>query len=174
MARFDQVLSWIENFLAASTLGAAAGLAIVSVIMRYVFNHVIFWSEEAIIYLVIFSTFVGAVVTLRHDEHVNVDIIGFLLGERGRRYLHLIGAALVSVYCGVIGFYAWILVTEPAIRNTITPALKLPLWIVYLGIPIGLTLMFVRSVEILYRTVRGRQTFPEAGESEFEEEEVVE
>ena len=174
MARFDRILSWIENFLAASTLGAAAALAIISVIMRYVFNHVIFWSEEAIIYLVIFSTFVGAVVTLRHDEHVNVDIIGVLLGERGKRYLHLIGAALITVYCGVIGFYAWILVMEPAIRNTITPALKLPLWVVYLGIPIGLTLMFVRSVEILYRAARGRETFPEARQSEFDEEEVVE
>ena len=74
----------------------------------------------------------------------------------------------------MIGFYAWILVTEPAIRNTITPALKLPLWVVYIGIPIGLTLMFVRSIEILYRTARGRETFPEANQSEFEEEEVVE
>lgn len=173
MSRLDRILTWIENFLAAASLGAAAALAIVSVILRYVFNYVIFWSEEAIIYLIIFSTFIGAVVTLRHNEHVNVDIIGVLLGERGKKYLHLIGAALVAVYCGIIGYFAWVLVTEPAIRNTVTPALNYPLWVVYLGVPIGLTLMFVRSVEILYRSARGRQTFPEAQESEFEEEEVV-
>lgn len=173
MARFDQILTWIENFLAAATLGVAALLAIASVILRYTFNYVIFWSEEAIIYLIIFSTFVGAVVTLRHNEHVNVDIIGVLLGERGKKYLHLMGAVLVTVYCGVIGYFAWVLVTEPAIRNTVTPALNYPLWIVYLGVPIGLTLMFVRSLEILYRSARGRQTFPEAEESEFEEEEVT-
>lgn len=174
MSRFDQILTWIENFLAAMTLGAASALAIVAVILRYVFDYVIFWSSEAVIYLIIFSTFVGAVITLRHNEHVSVDILPVLLGDRGKKALTMLGSLMIVVYCGVIGFYAWILVTEPGIRNTTTPALGLPLWVVYLALPIGLTLMLLRSLEILYRSARGRQTFPEAEESDEYGEETVE
>lgn len=174
MSRFDRILARIENFLAAATLGTAAGLAIVGVILRYVFDYIIFWSGEAVIYLIIFSTFIGAVITLRHNEHVSVDILPLVLGERGKKVLTLLGSVMIVVYCGIIGFYAWILVTEPGIRNTVTPALDLPLWIVYLALPIGLTLMLLRSLEIVYRSARGRQTFPEAEKRDEFGEETVE
>jgi TRAP-type C4-dicarboxylate transport system permease small subunit len=63
------------------------------------------------------------------------------------------------------------MVTEPAARNIVTPALNVPLWVVQISLPIGLTLMFFRALEILYRTARGQQPFPEAEEDEFEEPE---
>jgi len=167
---FDRVLTWIENSLAALALGGATVIAIAGVIMRYVFGDGIFWSEEAVIFLVILSTFIGAVITLRHNEHVNVDIMPSLLGERGKWVFAMLGTLLLVIYCGVIGAYAWILIFEPAASNTITPSLKLPLWVVELSLPIGLTLMFLRSMEVLYRTARGQVAFPEAEENEFAEE----
>ncbi|MGH3089373.1 MAG: TRAP transporter small permease, partial [Rubrobacteraceae bacterium] len=167
MSGFDRVLSRIEDFLAAGTLAAAVGLTIISVILRYVFSEGIFWAQEAVIYLVIFSTFIGAVVTLRHNEHVNVDILPVFFGERGKWFFALLGAGVTLLYCAIFGFYSWLLITEPAARNTVTPALDLPLWVVELALPIGLTLMFLRSLEIVYRTARGRQTFPEAEENEL-------
>ncbi len=169
MSSFDQILRWIENILAGLSLGGAAALAIVQVILRYVFDTIIFWSEEAIIYLVIFSTFVGAAITLRYNEHVNVNIVGFLFGQRGKRYLAALGAFITVIYCVIVGAYGWMWLTEPGLRNTLTPALKLPLWVVGLSLPIGITLMFIRSIETAYRAARGRQTFPEAEEEHGEE-----
>ncbi|OLT00065.1 hypothetical protein BJF90_07095 [Pseudonocardia sp. CNS-004] len=57
--RFDRVLTRIENVLAASALGLATIIAIVAVVLRYVFGVFLFWSEEAIIYLIIYSTFLA-------------------------------------------------------------------------------------------------------------------
>ncbi len=170
MSRLDRTLTLIENTVAAASLGLAALLAILGVILRYTFGYVIFWGEEAVIYLIILSTFVGAVVTLRHNEHVNIDILPLLLGERGKRAVAVIGALMTVVYCAVIGGYAWLMITEPAAQDSITPALRLPLWIVQLTVPIGLTLMLLRALEILYRTARGRQAFEEADEDRYGEE----
>lgn len=169
MSRVDRVLTFIENGLAGLTLGAAAILAIVAVILRTLFGYIIFWSEEAVIYLIICSTFVGAVITLRHNEHVGVDVLSFALGPRGKRALAMLCALLVAIYCGVLGVLGWIMLTEPSASNIVTPALKLPLWVVQISLPVGLTLMFVRALEILYRTARGRPGFPEAEEDELEE-----
>ena len=171
MNRIDRVLALIENGLAGLTLAAATILSIVAVLSRYLFNYIIFWSDEAVIYLIICSTFVGAVITLRHNEHVGVNVLTAVLGPRGNRVLVALSALLVALYCGVFGFFGWLMVTEPAARNIVTPALNVPLWVVQISLPIGLTLMFFRALEILYRTARGREPFPEAEEDEFEEPE---
>lgn len=170
MSRFDSVLTKVENVLAAGSLAAAAFIAIVAVILRTFFNEIIFWSEEAIIYLVIFSTFLGAVITMRHNEHVNVDIIAVFLKDRGKQVMALIGMAVFLFYLGAIGWFAWILIFEPRSSLTVTPALGLPLWVVTLPLPIGLTLMFLRGVEIFYRLVRGYNPYPHAANSLLEAE----
>src|SRR5215211_7461066 len=171
MSRVDRVLTLIENGLAGLTLAAATILAIVAVLARYFFNYIIFWSEEAVIYLIICSTFIGAVITLRHNEHVGVNVLAAVLGPRGNRVLVALSTLLIALYCGVFGFFGWLMVTEPASRNIVTPALNVPLLVVQISLPIGLTLMFFRALAILYRTARGREPFPEAEEDEFEEPE---
>jgi C4-dicarboxylate transporter, DctQ subunit len=169
MSRLDRILSAVENTLAAVALGGASLLACLQVILRYLFDYTIFWSEEATIYLLILSTFIGAVITLRHNEHVNVDVLSSFFRERGKRVLAVLAALITVIYCAIFGTYAWILVTEPAALNILTPALRLPLWVVELSLPVGLTLMFLRSLEMLYRSARGRETFPEE-DSEYGEE----
>ncbi len=160
----------MENVLAAGALASAAGVAILAVLVRYVFGTVLFWSEETIIYLVIFSTFLGAVITLRHDEHVRVDLVPLFLRERGKRVFAFLGAALMAVYLAALGGFGWLLLFQPAASNIITPALKLPLWFVELALPIGFTLMFLRVLEVLYRLLRGQVGYPEAHQSVLEAE----
>ena len=154
MQRLDRALTTVENVLAAGSLALAALIGIVGVISRSVFGTVIFWTEEATIMLVIFSTFLGAVVTLRHNEHVSVDILPTFLGPRGKQVMDVLAGALTVFFCGVVGLLAWLLVLDPIARNTVTPALKLPLWVVELSISVGLSLMFLRAVEMTVRRLR--------------------
>lgn len=170
MSTLDRVLTYAENVLAAASLAVAALIAIVSVILRFVFDVFLFWSEEAVIYAVIYSTFLGAVITLRHDEHVRVDLIAPLLGTFGKRAMAVLGGVVTAGYLGAVGFFAWLLLFEPFSSDTVTPALKLPLWTVELAVPVGLTLMFLRALEIIYRAARGRTTFEEAEKSVLEHE----
>lgn len=172
MSSFDRVLTWIENGIAALALGGASILAIVQVILRSVFGNTIFWTEEATVYLIILSTFMGAVITLRHNEHVNFDVLAYVVKGRGKRILAFVGALFTVLYCAIIGGFAWLLIFEPASSQTLTPALKLPLWVVELALPLGLTLMLLRALEILYRTARGQQPFEEALENPYEEGDV--
>lgn len=153
MKHLDRVLTTVENWLAAGTLGLAALISIVNIVIRQ-FGAAWFWTEEAVIYLIIFSTFLGAVVTLRHNEHVSVDIIGVFLKGAGQKGLALLGGLVTLVYFGVMAWLGWVLLAEPFSHTTVTPVLKLPLWVVELAVPLGMTLMFLRSIELLWRTWR--------------------
>ncbi|MDC5698748.1 TRAP transporter small permease [Intrasporangium calvum] len=150
MKHLDRALTTVENVLAASALGLAALISILNIIIRQ-FGQAWFWTEEAVIYLIIFSTFIGAVITLRHNEHVSVDILGVFFRERGKKWLSLVGGIVTLVYLGVMAVLGWMLLMEPFSRTTVTPVLKLQLWVVELAVPLGMTLMFVRALEMLWR-----------------------
>lgn len=174
MSRFDNILSRIEEAIAALALGAASLIVILGVVMRYVFNDPLGWTEEAAILLLMYSSFIGAVIALRHNEHVGIDILALAFEQRGKYVFAILNALLTVLYCVVIGVYAWLMIFTQNSLNAVTPALSLPVWLVRLAVPLGLTLMFLRALEILYRTTRGRQTFPEAERDEIDDVEVVE
>ncbi len=170
MHALNRALTVVENVVASAALAAAAFVAILAVVLRYAFNILIFWSEEAVIYLVLLSVFVGAVITLRHDEHVRVDLLPVLLKGRLKLGVQVLATLLTLVYLGLIGAYGWLLLFEPATRDTVTPALKVPLWVVYFALPLGFTLMFLRTLEVLFRQLTGREAHPEAAQSVLDAE----
>jgi len=150
----DRYLTRIENFLAGGTLIAATALAVFAVLLRNITGDVLFWSEEATIYLIIFSTFFGAVVTLRYNEHVAVDIMPTLLKGRAKKFFVILAGVATLVYAGFIAYLSWALINAPFSRTTVTPALKLPLWVVELSLAVGMTLFFIRAVEMTVRVLR--------------------
>lgn len=170
-ARLDRLLSQVENAIAVLALAAATILSVVAVILRYVFDYVIFWSQEASLYLVILSTFVGASIALRHNDHVGVDFLARARRGRGKKVVRVVGALVTLVYCGLFGFVAWVMVTSPVVQSYETPSLYLPLWVVQLCVPVGLMFMLIRSLQILYRTLRGRDPYPDAAQHASPEQE---
>lgn len=153
MKQLDRVLSSIENVVAAGALGLAALISIVNVFLRQ-FGESWFWTEEAVIYLIIYSTFIGAVITLRHNEHVSVDILGVFFKDKGKKWLALVAGVVTIIYLLIMGYLGWQLLFEPFSRSTVTPVLKLPLWVVELAVPLGMTLMLLRALEMLWRVWR--------------------
>lgn len=163
MKTLDRVLSTTENVLAAGALGLAAAISIINVVLRQ-FGQAWFWTEEAVIYLIIYSTFLGAVITLRHREHVSVDILAVLARGRGKQVVAIIAALITVIYLLVMSWLGWTLLLEPFSSSTVTPVLKLPLWVPEAAVPIGMTLMLLRGLEMLWRAVKG-----EVGGDEIDE-----
>ena len=168
MSRFDRILTLLENLLAGGALALATLIAIAQVLLRTIFDIHLYWSEETIVYLIIYSTFIGAVVTLRHNEHISINVFEPFVGKVGKRRLEILGVSVMIVYLVVVGFFAWMLLFEPFSSATVTPTLKLPLWVVELAVPLGFTLMLLRSIEMLVRLARGKPGFAEGDKSEFQ------
>lgn len=154
MGRLNRWLTTTENVIAGLALATATVVAVGAVVLRSVFNILLFWSEEVIIYSIIASTFFGAIITLRENEHVNVDILPAVLGRKGKKVMALVAMTVTASYFAVLGLFAWLLVFEPFSVDTVTPAMHLPLWVVELCVPVAFTLMLLRSLEMLWRTWR--------------------
>ena len=158
----------MENFLVCTCLAIATLVAIAQVLLRQIFNIHLWWGEETVVYLIIYSTFLGAVITLRHNEHIAVKVFEPFLGKVGRRRMDILGILVTIAYLAIVGYFAWLLLFEPFSTATVTPTLKLPLWVVELAVPLGFTLMLLRAFEMLVRLIRGLSASADGDKSEFE------
>ena len=168
MHRFDRILTRVENTLAVTALGLATVVAIAQVLFRAIFNIHLVWSEETIVYLVIYATFLGAVITLRHNEHIAVNIFEPFIGPVGNRRMQILGTSVMIIFLVLVGGYSWLLIFEPFSIATVTPTLKLPLWVVELAVPLGMSLMLLRSIETLVRLLKGQTAFAEGEKTEYQ------
>ena len=75
------------------------------VIMRYVFNHSSIVLQESAMYLHAMVFLVASAYTLKHDEHVRVDIFYQGLSSKGKALVNLTGTLFLLI--PVIVFIGW-------------------------------------------------------------------
>src|SRR5699024_4623899 len=92
--------------------------------------------------------------THSHNEHVAVDIMPTHRKGKARKFFFVLAGLATLVYAGFIAYLSWALIGAPFSRTTVTPALKLPLWVVELSLAVGMTLFFLRAVEMTVRALR--------------------
>jgi len=77
----------------------------VIVIMRYVFSAGLIWLQESVIWMHAMVFMIGAAYTLRHEEHVRVDVFYRGMSAKRRALVDVIG--VVSFLFPVCLFIAW-------------------------------------------------------------------
>lgn len=111
------------------------GAVLVQIVGRYVFNYSIASASEIATYCQIWLVLLGSGLAMSRNQHVAID---FLPAK-----LPLVPARIAMVLVGVIilGFltalsYAALPLMQMGMIQT-SPALKMPMWIMYLSIPMG-------------------------------------
>jgi C4-dicarboxylate transporter DctQ subunit len=143
----DRGLTAFENFCLAAGTAVAVTVATVQVILRYVGGTGLFWAEELVVYTIVWTTFLAAGAAVRSGEHLTVELINLAVGERYigvlTRVIGLIGA-VAGVALTVFGTE---LVLTAQDYGQLSPALQLPMWIVYLAMPVSGLLMTIRFLQ---------------------------
>ena len=132
------------------------------VVSRFLFNAPFSWSEELARYLQVWLIMLGSVACLRNGLHLTVDYAIHSLPEGAKRNLQLLSLAAILFFLGVVFVSGVSLIA--ATLNQRTPALQLPIWVVYLAIPVGSLLMFLESVGLVLTAVDEAKQPAEAGE----------
>jgi len=69
-----RTLARTADLIAGATLATIVGVNLLAVFMRYVMLDSISWSEEAIRYLSVWMTFMGAAAASWLDEHMDMNM----------------------------------------------------------------------------------------------------
>jgi C4-dicarboxylate transporter DctQ subunit len=160
-ARADQLLAWAEIAFIGAAKALCSILLFVKVVLRYVFLAPLSWTEELTIYLIVWVVFVGGSVAVRTHSHITVDLLPMVLSAVGRRYLRILVFFVASVFFVWFIYYSAAHTLRVRALGQVTPAMQAPMWLAYLAMPVGASLMLLRTVQMLVHSIRSR-----AGEDE--------
>src|SRR6266513_6465769 len=91
----------------ALCLAAMVVLVFSNVVLRYVFNSGIATSEELSRWLLVWLTFLGAIVALRQHAHLGVDTLVRALPPRGKLLCFVMSYALMLYADGLLTIGSW-------------------------------------------------------------------
>jgi TRAP-type C4-dicarboxylate transport system permease small subunit len=123
------------------------------VLLRFLRIDALYWSEELVRYLLVWSVLLGAALVTQRRVHVRVDILESLLPERGRRRLEIVNTLVLLVFAGVL-CWAGLLFVERAGRMTAS-MLGVRMAFVYAVIPLTALLDVLFLVVRLHALLRG-------------------
>lgn len=144
-----------EEVLTACALIVMVITLFAQIIARYFFSASFTWSEELSRYLFVWLVFVGlGAVTLR-GEHVIVDAAISRFSPRVRRGLSQMTYGVLLLTNILVGLAAALMVYTLFDLGQSSPAMGIPMWIIYLSLPAGMTVASLRLIQIsveLWRT----------------------
>ena len=125
----------IEDVLGTFALGIILIVMATQIVLRYVFNGSLIWSEEISRYLLIALVFLGTATAVREREHIVIDLIDRLIPTQALSVLKGLVDITLAIYLGVIVYHAQTVVMM--FRNQPSSALQVPMAIPYAAIPLG-------------------------------------
>ena len=147
MAGVINGLTYLTGWVAALSLVAAALIVTEAVIVRKIFGISTIWQIEASVFLLIFTVFAGAPFVQKNEHHLNVDLVVIHLSPRTREITLIVVSILSCIIAAILAWYAWPMWWEAVAGNEHSESLwGPPLWIPYLFLPLGMTLLFFQYI----------------------------
>ena len=108
------------------------------------------WAQEACIYLFVWMAKFGAAYGVRAGVHVGVDILVEKLTGRTRNVVTIIAMSGGILFTAIVAWIGADFVYHIWLGKQVSADLEMPMWIVYLAVPLGSTLMCFRFIQALY------------------------
>lgn len=144
---FEKVICVILIALISLVLGF-------QVFMRYVMHASLGWSEELARYCFVWLVFIGISYGAREMRHIKIDAGLFCFPKFLRKYVVVIGEILFLVFSIWITYLSVGLVEKQIMIEQLSPAMRVPMWVVYSAPLVGFTLTSIRVIQAIVYTVK--------------------
>ena len=160
----NRLLNRLEEWLIVSLMAAATVIIFLAVVHRflagvpYVQDYAIrlnlTWAQELCIFLFVWMAKFGAAYGVRTGIHVGVDVITRKLSGRNKTVLILISLLAGALFTAIVGSLGAKFVWAMAQTEQTSADLEVPMWPVYLCVPLGSYLMSFRFLQVAYAFLR--------------------
>jgi C4-dicarboxylate transporter, DctQ subunit len=162
-----RVLDHLEEWLIVTLMAAATLIIFVAVLHRYASgmhipwlqDHLIrinlSWAQELCIFMFVWMAKFGAAYGVRKGIHVGIDVLVMRLPPRGKHACILFALSAGAFFTAVVGTLGAKLVWGLAHTEQVSSDLELPMWWVYLCVPLGSYLMSFRFLQVLRAFAHG-------------------
>ncbi|WP_339226724.1 TRAP transporter small permease [Oceanobacillus sp. FSL K6-2867] len=150
-----KVVRWLDEHFEEYILVFLSAFTVViifmQVVMRYVFDNSLTWSEELARYMFIWLIYIGVSYAVKKKRHLGVDAITMLFQEKGKLVIALIANFLFLIFAMVMTYFGLDIVLRVTRESA---ALQIPLAWVYAAPVVGMALTSIRLIQNMLLEVK--------------------
>tara|TARA_R110001583_G_scaffold16561_19_gene67943 strand:+ start:1627 stop:2325 length:699 start_codon:yes stop_codon:yes gene_type:complete len=178
LTRIGKFTDYMEETLIALFLGLMTLLTFANVVVRYIFNSNILWALELTVFMFAWMVLVGASFGVKKHFHIGVDVVINLAPEKLRKTFALISVfscLFFSIALLIGSWNYWVpFITDRAWYETEDIPMpeilqflsdwfnegeryeKLPRFIPYFALPLGMAMMTFRFLQLAWQIMTGK------------------
>ena len=135
-----------EDWVALALFWILAVVVFIQFFTRYALNDSAGWTEEIARYLLICTVFIGASISVRKNNHVQVDVFYRFMPHWMGRALSTAIDAIKILFFGYAAWLTWVLTNK--IGSSRMAIIDLPIGIVYSVVLVGFVMMTYRAIVV--------------------------
>ncbi|MCP4968999.1 MAG: TRAP transporter small permease [Arcobacter sp.] len=146
-----KTIGFINQSIAVIGISAGVAIAFTNVVARYAFDASLVWATELTIFLFLWSTFFGAAYCFKKDAHIAVTIILDIVPSKIAKVMLLLSHLVTLIFLLSVSYfgYEYLLLVIDLDERSID-LWDMPMWIIYLVIPISFAFAGYRVAERIY------------------------
>ena len=154
--KVPKFLRWIDLYLEEAIM--VIFLILISVIMmvqiayRTVTGNAMPWPEEFCRYCFIWSCMIATGYCIRKGSMLRVDVVINLFPRGIAAALDILSKILAVVFCCIMLMPAWEVMMNSYSIEQISPAMRIPMWWIYISAPLGFFSGIVRGIQSVILT----------------------
>ncbi|SBV95924.1 membrane hypothetical protein [uncultured delta proteobacterium] len=153
MSGIRKYLNNFEEMLAVGFLGYMLIVLSYQIIMRFIFNSSNNWSEESARYLFVWFVYLTASLAILKNAHIRIDAVLRIYPTKLARGIIVTGYLLFIAYCVTIVYYSTLFCENIYQAEQVSLGIGVPMYIVYMALPVCHALMIVRIFQRLYHII---------------------
>ena len=153
-----KILKNLDEYILILMLGISTTVIFLQVIMRYVFQNSLSWSEEFARYLFVWQTWLSAGYAVKKGRHLRITSVIDMTSGKKRVLMELFVLVLWFAFTAFLCANSAMLCVMIYNQGQISTALRIPMWIGYLAIPVGAAYMALQLICEFIRFYRELKT----------------
>lgn len=159
LSAIDRGIVWFEAAILSGGVLAMAAVSIANVIGRELLGTSLAFADEVNQAIMVLITFIGIGFGVRRARHIRMSALYDQLGGRLRKGLLVIISLGTAVLLLALAWYGLQYALQIWRIGSVTPALRLPLYLVYFWVPVGFTLGAIQYLLAVWRNLADDDTW---------------
>ena len=156
MVFFQRMDRNLEENIMVALLVLLSFVMLLQVIMRYVFSHSLPWPEEFTRYCFVGMAAMSFSYSIRKRIILRIDIVVQIFPKFLQNIMEMIVYFVTLLFFGYVFYHSIFVVIRIKASGQVSPALGIPMYILFIVLSSGFFLAVVRSLQVLVSMIRER------------------
>ena len=158
MKHLDKFLDKFEEYACFITLSIMTIAVLLQILNRSFLGRPFPWGEELARYMMIWAVMLGTSAGVKIGAHVGVNSFVDLIPGRAKVVFTLITSIVALAFFVFISILAVQLVNGIHGTGQLSPALRMPVWLAYLALPVGFLFCICRQAQLVLNIIHRLRT----------------